>query len=137
MCTYVHDKLRRHLTLSTSALVSTDDDDSLAIHLSTNLRTHSYKETAEEGVQQTFKLMRSQKQDWRDCSLPRNIRNGSRAWKINTLLQQDYIWELCQYLVRKESNHYVHSDIFKISGLHANLLSPYGGVSTTSVFVLT
>lgn len=113
-----------------TALVIPDaHDNSLAIHLSTNLRTHTYKETAEEGVQQTFKLMHAQKQDWRHCVLPKGVRAGSRAHKINALLEQDYIWELCRHLVLDSSTHYVHSDMFKISSLHANLLSPYGGVS--------
>ena len=123
---------RYHPCLYTSLselVVRSDGDDSLAIHLSTNQRIHSYKETAEEGVLQTFKLMRSKKQDWRDCVLPKGVRSKSIAHKINSLLQQDYIWSFCDAVVTTHSTHFVHSDMFKISSLHGNFLSPYGGVS--------
>lgn len=104
-------------------------DETVGLHLSTNQRLYSYAESAEEGIIQTFKMMRSQKKTWRDCVVVQGARTQSHGYKITTLLQQDYVWKLMETIVDIPSTHYVHSDIFKMSRLTSDLISEHGGVS--------
>lgn len=106
-------------------------DEELGIHLSSNQRLYVYAETAEEGVIQTYKILTSAKQDWKSIPVVTGLRSTSNRYRINALLTQDFVWRLFQSLLGMTSTHYIHSDIFKISSLTTNLLSPHGGVSVT------
>ncbi|KAG9308143.1 hypothetical protein JVU11DRAFT_12445 [Chiua virens] len=100
----------------------------LGMHLSTNLRLYSYAETAEEGIVQTFRMMKINNETWRDCHVKTGSRSQSQQYKIRSLLQQDFIWKLMETIVDIPSTHYIHSDIFKISKLTQQLLSEHGGL---------
>ncbi|KAF8121159.1 hypothetical protein EV363DRAFT_1187245 [Boletus edulis] len=111
-------------------------DDELGIHLSSNQRLYVYAETAEEGVIQTFKILISSKQDWKNIPVVTGLRPTSNRYRINALLTQDFVWRLFLSLLGITSTHYIHSDIFKISSLTTNLISPHGGIlAAASIFL--
>ncbi|KAF8120880.1 hypothetical protein EV363DRAFT_1187669 [Boletus edulis] len=111
-------------------------DDELGIHLSSNQRLYVYAETAEEGVIQDFKMLISVKQDWKNIPVVTGLRATSNRYRINALLTQDFVWRLFLSLLGITSTHYIHSDIFKISSLTTNLISPHGGILAAATIFL-
>lgn len=104
-------------------------DEGTGLHLSQNVRTYTYAETAEEGVVQMFKEMRVQGTRWHDFKQDKDTRSNTPAYKIGQLLSQDYVFRLLETIVDNSFHHYTHSDVFKISTLTKDLMSPPGGVS--------
>ena len=102
-------------------------DEGIGLHLSQNVRTYTYAETAEEGVVQMFKEMRVAGTRWHDFK--QEARPNTPANKIGQLLSQDYVFRLLETIVDNSFQHYTHSDVFKISTLMKDLMSPTGGVS--------
>ncbi|KAF8119279.1 hypothetical protein EV363DRAFT_1200505 [Boletus edulis] len=111
-------------------------DTKLGLHLSSNQRLYVYAETAEEGVIQTFKTLIASKQDWKNIPVVTGLRSTSQRYRINSLLTQDYVWRLFLSLLGMSSTHYIHSDIFKISSLTTNLMSPHGGMLAAATIFL-
>jgi hypothetical protein len=102
-------------------------DEGTGLHLSQNVRTYTYAETAEEGVVQMFKEMRVAGTQWYDFK--HEALASTPAGKIGQLLSQDYVFRLLETIVNNSFNHYTHSAAFKISSLMRDLISPTGGVS--------
>lgn len=94
------------------------------------MRTYTYAETAEEGVVQMFKEMRVAGKRWHDFK--QEARANTPANKIGQLLSQDYVFRLLETIVDNSFQHYTHSDVFKISTLMKDLMSPAGGVSRSA-----
>lgn len=109
-----------------------DDRAAVAFHLATNERKHTYNESAEEGLVQAFSIHSAKEKDWRTINDLSDSLKGAQKGGVEhrqiTLLKQDFFWRLCSEII-PDTNHYIHSPIFKLSKLTNDILSVHGGVS--------
>jgi len=115
--------------------IATGNLETIAYHLATNERKHTYNESAEEGLVQAFCVHSAQGKDWRTIDLvddsPKTTNKSGVEQRQITLLKQDYFWKLCSEII-PNTNHYIHSSLFKLSKLTSEVLSVHGGVRSKS-----
>ncbi|KIJ57929.1 hypothetical protein HYDPIDRAFT_34670, partial [Hydnomerulius pinastri MD-312] len=80
-----------------------------------------------------YRLMVASGRNWRDMHAPHGVRPASNPGKQYQLLGLDYANKLFQHLLHPSTNHYIHSSICKLSTLHSDLISPFGGLLSVLV----
>ncbi|KAH0834046.1 hypothetical protein J3R83DRAFT_11311 [Lanmaoa asiatica] len=96
----------------------------ITIHLATNKRKHVYMENVKECIIQLWMMHNAKQQDWKSIDMVPGLCATSNSYKQLTLLGLDYFWYLCATII-PQTNHYIHSSIFKIGSLSKDILSPY------------
>ena len=114
--------------VSDASLPSDLVDSVLRLHLLINQCLYCYKESGEKCIIQMFLLMKEFSKDWVTCNTSNKACSHSKGYKVMSLLSQDYIWCLMQAIINIPFMHYIHSNLFSIMSLMADLLSPHGGV---------